>query len=174
MIIPAQLAISSQASRVDPSPLTFTNPMFRWSVFLIIPSGPADWLLAEPPIFNPFFLNEVHQSNFSICSLSSCGKSSEVRNLIQSCFRLKKKSKNDKRPRAFANSSDGTPIVSKESELTIFTHVVAHLKSRATIANVSSLGVLCTLCIVSSPGHVLDVLLDPGVLPLMFDVLAVA
>ena len=35
MIIPPQVAISSQASRVDPSPDTFTNPMFRWSVFRV-------------------------------------------------------------------------------------------------------------------------------------------
>ena len=85
-----------------------------------------------------------------------------------------RKNQNDKRPRAFTNSSDETPMLSKEPELVLFSLAAVHLKSRvlcATIVNVSSLGVLC---IVSSPRHMLDVLLDPGVLPLMFDVLAVS
>ena len=174
--IPPQLAISSQASRVDPSPLTFTNPMLRWSVFLIIPSALADWLLALPPIFNPFFLKESHQLNFSICSLSSCEKCSEEWEIWYSLVSdwRKKYPKNDRGPEAFTNSSVWTPTVSKESELKILACAAAHLKSRATIANVSSLDVLCTLCPVSNPGHVFDVLLDPGVLPVVFQVFAVA
>ena len=98
-------------------------------------------------------------------------ENSEVRNDTVLVSDEERKNQNDKRPRAFTNSSDETPMLSKEPELVIFTHVAAHLKSRATIANVSSLGVLC---VVSSPRHMLDVLLDPGVLPLMFYVLAVS
>ena len=107
--------------------------------------------------------NQIFQ--YAACRLV---ENSEVRNDTVLVSDEERKNQNDKRPRAFTNSSDETPMLSKEPELEIFTHVAAHLKSRATIANVSSLDVLCTLCPVSNPGHVFDVLLDPGVLPVVF------